>query len=272
LLSVIPSKGFGGRSIVAKRYSSVKTLDDGRAMLNLACGAKTSWAWNNLDFSTYALLAHHRTLASLLKRLGVLSSTRYKRLLGVDPGIIRHDLRKGIPFDSNTFDVVYHSHFLEHLDRGAAHLILRECYRVLKPGGILRVVVPDLHILIQNYNASFSALENGGEVALDRHLGSVEAIFDQMVRESPRGTTQQAPWVRMIERLLRGDAAKTGEVHRWMYDEYSLKALLSRIGFKDVRVQDARTSEIQGWNRFHLDINQDGSVYIPESLYVEGTK
>jgi|SRR5215217_7789340 len=267
----MPSETFGGRSVVGKR-KSVKTLDDGRVMLNIACGTKTNWGWNNLDFSTYALLAHHRTLASFLKRIGLLSSTRYKRLLGVDPGIIRHDLRKGIPFGNNTFDVVYHSHFLEHLDRRAALSILRECYRVLKPGGILRVVVPDLRILIQNYNVSFSALENNGDVTLDRHLDSVGAIFDQMVRESPRGTTQQPPLVRMIERLLRGDAAKTGEVHRWMYDEYSLKALLSEIGFKDVRVQDARTSGIRGWDRFHLDINQDGSVYKPESLYVEGTK
>jgi hypothetical protein len=142
----------------------------------------------------------------------------------------------------------------------------------LKPGGVLRVVVPNLHIFIQNYNASFSALENSGEAALDRHLDSIEAIFDQMVRDAPRGTTQQLPLVRMIERLLRGDAAKTGEVHRWMYDKHSLKALLSETGFKDIRVQDAHTSEIQGWNQFHLDINQDGSVYKPESLYMEGTR
>jgi SAM-dependent methyltransferase len=258
-------------SAVPQRFS-VKTLDDGRAMLNLACGTKMDWGWNNLDFSPYAYLAHRRTLAYLLRRVGFLSATRYKRLSGVDPEIIRYDLRNGIPFEDSAFDVVYHSHFLEHLNRDSAPFVLKESYRVLKAGGILRVVLPDLQILIERYMSSLSQLEAGNEAALDKHLQSVNAIFDQMVRTLPTGAKQQHPLVRRAERYLRGDAAKTGELHRWMYDRYSLKALLLRTGFKDIRVEDAVTSRIQGWNQFYLDINQDGSVYMPDSLYMEGMK
>lgn len=250
----------------------VKTLPDGRAMLNLGCGTKMNWEWNNLDFSPYAYLAHHQTVACLLRRLGFLSQERYERFLRVDLEVMYWDLRNGIPFDNNTFDVVYSSHFLEHIDRDSVSLVLKECYRVLKPNGTIRVVVPDLQFLISRYVSSISALENGDESALSDHFQSIHDLFDQMVRQQITGTTQQRPLVRQIERFLRGDAAKAGELHRWMYDKYSLGVLLSRVGFKDVRAESPFASRIEGWSQFNLDTNEDGSVYKPESVYVEGIK
>src|SRR4051812_49262715 len=112
----------------------IKRLADGRAMLNLACGTKMDWGWNNLDFSPYALLARKEWLARGLKAAGLLSGERQDRLRQTDPSIIRWDLRKGIPFEANVFDVVYHSHFLEHIDPQFAPPLLKECHRVLKPG------------------------------------------------------------------------------------------------------------------------------------------
>ena len=52
-----------------------------------------------------------------------------------------HDLSKGIPFDDNSVDVVYHSHLLEHIDRKNVPTFLKEIRRVLKPRGIHRIVV-----------------------------------------------------------------------------------------------------------------------------------
>src|SRR5687768_11717320 len=109
----------------------IKPLADGRAMLNVACGTRMHWDWNNLDFSPYALLARKPWLAALMKRAGLLSAERQERLTGIDPTIIRWDLRRGIPFAADSFDVVYHSHFLEHIDPQYAPGLLKECHRVL---------------------------------------------------------------------------------------------------------------------------------------------
>src|SRR5262245_56277720 len=117
-------------------------------MLNLGCGTRMHWGWNNIDRSPYAYLAHHSSIARIMRLVGLLSPDRLNRLLEVDPHIIHWDLRKGIPFEVSTFDAVYSSHFLEHIDRQGAQSVLREIYRVLKPGGIIRVVVPDLQELI----------------------------------------------------------------------------------------------------------------------------
>jgi predicted SAM-dependent methyltransferase len=179
---------------------------------------------------------------------------------------------RGIPFDDNTFDVVYHSHFLEHLDREAAASFLLECHRVLKPGGTLRVVVPDLELLVKWYWESLDELDRGNTDAESRHERVIYDLFDQMVRRSSSGTAGQKPWVRRIERVIRGNAAATGENHRWMYDRYSLGRMLTRLGFTAIRVHSASTSSIAGWERCFLDYDPDGKIYKPESLYVEGMK
>ena len=250
----------------------VKSLPDGRAMLNIACGTRMHRGWNNMDFSPYALLARHRSLARLLRSVGMLSAQRLERLAQIDPDIIRWDLRRGIPFDDGTFDVVYHSHFLEHIDRHQAPGLLRECGRVLKPGGVLRVVVPDLEMLVGCYTQSLRAQTANEAASETRHEEAIAGLFDQMVRRESSGTVEQSGWRQSLERRVRGGADATGELHRWMYDRYSLAALLRRAGFRESQAHGPASSRVGGWAAFHLDTNEDGSTYKPESLYMEGVK
>ena len=58
--------------------------------------------------------------------------------------VVKVNLLRSLPYPQNTFDVVYHSQFIEHLPADKGIDFIRECIRVLKPGGILRVVTPDL--------------------------------------------------------------------------------------------------------------------------------
>jgi len=53
------------------------------------------------------------------------------------------DLRNGIPFEDNSVDGILASHFFEHLDAQEALVMVRDCYRVLKPQGVLRISIPD---------------------------------------------------------------------------------------------------------------------------------
>jgi SAM-dependent methyltransferase len=250
----------------------IKRDVSGRALLNLACGTRTEWDWNNLDFSPYATLRRHPVLAGALYTLGLVSGQRISRLHAIDPDIVRWNLARGIPFNDNTFDVVYHSHFLEHLTRDAAVKFLAECYRVLKSGGILRIVVPDLELLLRTYLGSLDSIETQSPKANALHEEAIAGLFDQMVRSASTGTSEQKGVSRWIEKLVRGDALKTGEVHRWMYDRHSLARLLHSLGFADVVSHEALTSQIEGWAQCQLDANADGSPYKPESLYLEARK
>lgn len=68
------------------------------------------------------------------------------------------NLLKPLPYDDNSFDFIYCSHFLEHLDRGNALSFLKEVRRVLKKGGIFRAVVPDLEEMVHEYIAALEGV------------------------------------------------------------------------------------------------------------------
>ncbi len=53
-----------------------------------------------------------------------------------------HDITK-LPFEDNSVDIIYNSHVFEYFDRDECKEVLKEWYRVLKPGGCLRMAVPD---------------------------------------------------------------------------------------------------------------------------------
>lgn len=61
------------------------------------------------------------------------------------------DLLGPLPYPDKTFDVVYHSQFIEHLPTDKALAFMKECHRILKPQGVLRVVTPDLQNQVVEY-------------------------------------------------------------------------------------------------------------------------
>jgi SAM-dependent methyltransferase len=71
-------------------------------------------------------------------------------LVGV-PVDLPWNLARGIPFPTARADAVFHEHLLEHLSVAAGYRLLRECARVLKPGGVLRVGVPDVGAYLRSY-------------------------------------------------------------------------------------------------------------------------
>ena len=127
-----------------------------KSYLNLGCGTRFHPDWINIDF--------------------------------VSSGeVMSCDLRKGIPFSDASCDVIYHSHLLEHLSRARAATFLQECYRVLKPGGILRIVVPDLEGIVRSYLSQLEKKNQGaGGSDYDYDWMTIE-LLDQLVREKPGG-------------------------------------------------------------------------------------
>ncbi|EMG38440.1 glycosyltransferase [Desulfocurvibacter africanus PCS] len=248
-----------------------------RKLLNLGCGRRFHPDWTNADFQA------------------------------TGPGVIACDLNKGIPFPSASFDVVYHSHLLEHFPRRKAPAFLSECFRVLKPGGVLRVVVPDLEDIVRNYLQALEQAADSDPEGEDRHEWMTIELLDQLVRHEPGGQMLKH-WKRVpmpaeefvIERMgaeVRGGLAGlrrtpavlddtggrqepsalgafrlSGEVHQWMYDRISLTRLLQDAGFVDIVRLGAGDSAISGFQAYGLDLEPDGSVRKPDSLFMEAVK
>jgi len=238
-------------------------------IINLGCGTKTSSHCVNIDRSLYLRIKKSR-IASLLA-LRVLKGQRLERFQALDDTIVVHDLRRAIPFDDVSVDAVYHSHLLEHIDRSMVPRLLAEIYRVLKPGGVHRIVVPDLEELCKRYLHNLAQCTEEG-TGQDEHDGYIAEIIEQMVRRESFGKSRQAPLWRIIERIILGDARRRGETHQWMYDRVNLRYLLECTGFRDIRVVDYSTSAIHDWNLIGLDQNEHGTEYKPGSLYMEALR
>lgn len=121
-------------------------------LLNLGCGSRFHKDWVNVNITATA------------------------------KGIIAYNLLRGIPFDNNSFDVVYHSHFLEHLSKTDGFNLIKECYRVLKPGGIIRIATPDLEQIIKNYSRYLRQSLAKDKLAEFRYDFTMIELFDQCVR------------------------------------------------------------------------------------------
>lgn len=235
-------------------------------VLNLGCGYQTSERCTNIDWSVPIRLKGSRfgrRVAPL-----VLDGERRRAYDAISGEVLRHDLRKGIPFPDRSVDAVYHSHLLEHLDRDVVPLFLAEVRRVLRPGGIHRIVVPDLERDARAYLASLDAAAAGSLDAAG-HEENVRMLIEQMVRREAYWTAQRGPARRRLENLLLGDARKRGETHQWMWDRVSLPAELVAAGFEDPRVLSNTESQIPDWRGYGLDETPAGQEYKPGSLYVE---
>ena len=94
----------------------------------------------------------------------------------------------GLPYDENTFELVYSSHFIEHIPRKEILNFLLECRRVLKPGGLIRLVLPDFEKIVREYIAN---IDQGN--LLFSEFNIIEMI-DQCVRAESGG--EMIKWYR----------------------------------------------------------------------------
>jgi hypothetical protein len=101
------------------------------------------------------------------------------------------------------------------------------------------------------------------------------------VRRVMRHLGSWKTWREWLARcLLGGDYAalqvgrfrQRGQHHQWMYDRYSLRLLLRDCGFQEIVRRQATESGIPEWASFGLDADPDGTVYKPDSLYMEGVR
>jgi len=247
--------------------------------LNIGCGAEPRPGWRNLDADPAV------------------------------PGVERFDCRDHFPYAENSIVAIYTSHLIEHLDPEEAKRFVGECFRVLRPQGIIRIVTPDFEVLAKEYVRNLDDALRGDEEAELRHEWLMIEIFDQFSRRRSGGrmldywTQRPMPCEDYVVARLgnevksfldhyRGNQDFAAEIdfkrskpptereekelqwerHRWLYDQLSLRRLLEHAGFHSVRKTTAGLSSIPEFEDEHFDLLADGSVRKPDSLFFEAVK
>ena len=156
----------------------------GHDRVHLGCGPNVLEGWANLD-------------------------------IGGGSGVTHFDLTSRLPFSDASVNRVFTEHFIEHIPRKRGLSVLRECARILKPNGVLRLSTPDLRVLVDQYLAG------------------------RTIEWSDQGWTPNSPCQMLNEGMRRWG-------HQFVWDEAELVAALSSVGFATVNRVAWRESEHSG--------------------------
>ena len=193
-------------------------------LLHLGCGLEAPPNWLNVDGSYQASFARWPRLKRCLTAFRIYPASQ--AAIPWPTNVLRLNLRHRLPFNDNQFEAIYSSHTIEHLYREDAAKLARECYRVLRSGGICRIVVPDLAAAVSRY------LERA---ANPQDSNAADALMDELMLQ-PRAPTKGA--LAMYHRLMNVHQ------HKWMYDGNSLADLLGGAGFGDVQIYRSRQGHL----------------------------
>jgi len=216
-----------GRLKRSRKVNAARYVDNGQVKINLGCGLSVARGWLNIDGSVNALFASspgwmHKILYNLSGSREYYTLEEYGDILG-GHRFLYHDLSLSLPLPEKSVDYIYSSHFFEHIFKDDASRLLGECYRALKPGGIIRISVPDLAYAVALYGK-----------------GKTIEMLDDYFFVSGKGSY-----------LAR---------HKYMYDFDLLKRVLEEAGFADVTrcsYRQGKTPDIST-----LDVYPEVSLFV----------
>lgn len=213
--------------------------------INVGCGKTVLDGYLNIDGSPGVWLARYPGFGKMLLTLRLIDRNNYDFMqFAATHAICYANASRRLPLPNNSVDVVYSCHMYEHLLKPHARNFLREAHRVLRPGGVIRLAVPDLRRKAEEY------LRKGDA---DEFLESTLlcGIWEKL--ETSRGVLQM---------LLFGHPS----THKWMYDGPSLCRELTRHDFADAQVMSPGVTTIP--DPGVLDLHDRW----PDSVFVEAVK
>jgi predicted SAM-dependent methyltransferase len=129
--------------------------------------------------------------------------------------VVYLDARKRFPFEDASFDYVFTEHMIEHLGYADSRHCLRECLRVLKPGGQIRVATPSLKRIADLYHGAGDLQLNYVHWSIDTFIPDADAYLPGFV--------------------VNNFARDWG--HRFVFDDQTLQHALETTGFVDIAQQ-----------------------------------
>jgi predicted SAM-dependent methyltransferase len=159
---------------------------------------------------------------------------------------IHFDMTRELPIDPNTIQYIYASHFIEHLNFQQGLNFIKNCYKIMKKDGIIRLTFPDLELWIQKY------IEN------DQNFFKKYYDSTKNINNLPDLKTKGEIFMSQLH----------GWGHAWGYDFDSIKDLLERTGFSRVIRKKAFESVLPDIEKLEPKTEQR----LLETIYVEAKK
>lgn len=183
------------------------------------------------------------------------------------------NLLQKLPLNQETADLVYSSHFLEHIPKSKVIFFLQECFRILKPGGIIRLVLPDLEEMANNYllyrkkkehiKANFLVLEIIDQCVRNTSGGELGKLYKKISNQNNQDKQMIDFIYKRTGENLDNKKFDINNVNKTLLEKliYFLSAILRRIekyrikacllflpkAFRDQNVSLASIGELHHW-------------------------
>ena len=189
--------------------------------LDLGSGPIAHPGWVGIDRSPNLLLQKVPGAKRLLHKAGLLGDLH---MIPWSPEIKRVNMIKGLPYADNSVAAIYSSHAFEHIYLDEVRGILAECHRVLRPGGVIRLALPDGEQWARDLLAGDHDEGEPPGLTYNMRLGS--------------HTTQRPAGIRKLI------GAAGGHLHRWQPTRDLVRDLLVKSGFSDVIEREFRQGDL----------------------------
>lgn len=167
------------------------------------------------------------------------------------PAVLRLDATGPFPFDDGTFDYAFNEHIIEHVPYPDGERMVQECFRVLRPGGILRTTTPDLAFLVQLY------------------LDPDSEITQAYLRFYAEAAT---PWAPTRDPVFYLNNFVRDWGHQFIYDEGALRLALEAAGFTDIRRCACGESDHEALQGIENERRMPEGYVAMESFVMEATR
>jgi SAM-dependent methyltransferase len=216
--------------------------------LNIGCGDNIvqDMDWINCDNSLVAKIRRSIFWFVLLKINNYLN-------LGINinyPLLKIVDIRKKLPFENSSFKYIYCSQVIEHLYFSELEFFLKECFRVLKSGGIVRFLTPDLEKIIKLYNQN-NFLEFKENTNINSDL--ISDYFNCFFFPKSYCLKEKRSFITKIKDVVPRQ-------HKYIYNFRTLQRYFELLGFKNIR--EVKTSESNFPSVSILDRYQNVSIML----------
>lgn len=207
--------------------------------LNIGSGENAVEGYINIDYSPNVLLSRVPLLKKLMRLLGLLKPEHMKSW---DKRILYKDARK-LSHPADSIDLIYSSHFLEHIYYWEAQELLKSCFKFLSPGGTIRLALPDYKLMAEEF--------------IEKHKSDPLAAsweFNRSLLSYPFHKSE------MVMFLLN---SRFGHVHKWHPTPAMAEELLVSAGFKNpmlFQFQNGPYPELE-----KIEHRSEGTFYIQAS-------
>lgn len=170
-----------------------------------------------------------------------------------DWNVLYIDIRKKMPFKNNTLDYIVSEHLIEHLLREDGKKMLKECFRILKKGGKIRISTPDIIFIASLYNKN-----NDNEYYIKK---ITKRFLKNLYKKNCRPVF-----------VINNAFYNWG--HKFLYDEPLLVETLREIGFKDISREIYGKSKDKNLNKIESHEKGVGNIKVCqiESIVLEAKK